>query len=120
MRGTLEAGPPPDHPPRSSLPQKQRRRDRLSRRAAVHPAWALGCVDEVWWRRLAQPPPHRWDEAAAVPRRQDLTRAQGDPDPNALACDGLLGRGLRPQAAQRWLRRGAGRPVSAVTTDVLA
>src|SRR5512132_2454867 len=120
IRGTLEAGQTLDHQPRSSLPQKKKRRDRLIRLAATHPTWALGFADEVWWSRLAQPAQHRWEEAEEVSRLQELTRAKGDPDPNALACYGLLVRRLLPQAEQMWLRFVAGRPVSAVTTDFLA
>jgi hypothetical protein len=86
IRGTLEAGQPLDHQPRSSLPQKKKRRDRLIRLAAAHPTWALGLADEVWGSRLAHPAQQRWDEAEVVTRLQELTRAKGDPDPNALAC----------------------------------
>jgi len=92
----------------------------LIRLAAAHPTWALGFADEVWWSRLAQPAQHRGDEAEAVTRLQELTRAKGDPEPNALACYGLLVRRLLPPAEQMWLRCVAGRPVSAVTTDLLA
>jgi len=63
---------------------------------------------------------HRGDEAEAVTRLQELTRAKGDPEPNALACYGLLVRRLLPPAEQMWRRCVAGRPVSAVTTDLLA
>jgi transposase len=120
VRGALEAGQTLDHQPRASLPQKTKRRDRLIRLAAEHPTWALGFADEVWWSRLAQPGQHRWGEAEAVTRLQELTRSKSDPDPNALACYGLLVRRLLPQAEQMLLRFVAGRPVSAVTTDFLA
>lgn len=92
----------------------------MIRRAAEHPTGAIGFADDVWWSRLAQPAQHRWAEAEAVTRLQALTRATGDPEPNALACYGLLVRCLRPQAEQMLLRFVAGRPVSAVTTDFLA
>jgi hypothetical protein len=86
----------------------------------AHPSWALGFGDEVWWSRLAQPNHHGWTDAAATDTLHELSRPTDDPDPKALACDGLL---LRPgllQADQRWLRFVTGRPVSAVTSDCLA
>jgi hypothetical protein len=84
------------------------------------PTWALGVGDAVWWSRLAQPDPHGWTDADATPTLQELRLPPDDPDPKALACDGLL---LRPgplQADQLWRRLVTGRPVSAVTIDVLA
>jgi hypothetical protein len=120
VRDALEAGQTLDHQPRSRLPQKKKRRDHLIRLAAAHPTWVLGVADEVWWSRLAQPAQHCWGEAEAVTRLQALTRAKSDPDPKALACDGLLVRCLLPQAEQMRLRFVAGRPISAVTTDLLA
>jgi hypothetical protein len=46
--------------------------------------------------------------------------APGGPRSKALACYGLLVRPQPQQADQRWLRFVAGRPVSAVTIDLLA
>ena len=46
---------------------------------------------------------------------QELTPPTADPDPKALACDGLLVRPGPQQADQMWLRFVTGRPVSAVT-----
>ena len=86
----------------------------------THPTWALGCEDEVWWSRLAQPEQHGWTDAEATQKLQELTPATDDPDPKALACYGLLVRPGRPQADQMWLRLVAGRPVSAVTIAFLA
>lgn len=120
MRGALETRHTLDHQPRSRLPPNNKRRDRLIRLAAAHPTWALGLADEVWWSRLAHPAQHRWGEAEAVTRRQELTRAKSDPAPKALACYGLLVRHLLPQAEQMLLRFVAGRPVSAGTIDFLA
>jgi hypothetical protein len=54
---------------------------------------------------------HQWPEFTPLP---------DDPDPKALACDGLLVRPGPQQADQMWRRVGAGRPVSAVTIDFLA
>ena len=85
-----------------------------------HPTWALGVGDEVGWSRLAQPNPPGWTEPEATSKRPELTLPTDDPDPKALACDGLLVRPGPPQADQRWLRFVGGRPVSAVTLDVLA
>jgi hypothetical protein len=99
---------------------EKNRRDHLIRLAAAHPTWALSFADEVWWSRLAQPAQHHWIEAEAVTRLQELPCATGDPDPNALACYGLLVRRPLSQAEQMLLRFVAGRPVSAVTIDFLA
>ena len=84
------------------------------------PSWALGCGDAGWWSRLAQPNHHGWTDAAATDKLQELSRPTDDPEPTALACDGLLLRPGRLQADQRWLRLVTGRPVSAVTSDFLA
>lgn len=120
MRGALETGQTLDHQPRASLPQRKKRRARLIRLAAEHPTWARGFAEAVWWSRLAQPAQHRWGEAEAGTRRQELTRAQRDPDPKALAWYGLLVRRRLPPAEQMRLRGVAGRPVSAVTIHLLA
>jgi len=89
-------------------------------RAMAHPPWALGCGDAVWWSRLAPPNHHRWTDAEAKSTLQELTPPAGDPEPQALACDGLLVRLGPPQADARWLRCVAGRPVSARTSELLA
>ena len=102
------------------MPEKKKRRDQLIQRAMVHPSWALGFGDEVWWSRLAQPNQHGWTDADTSYKLQELRRPPDDPDPKALACYGLL---LRPgplQADQMWLRFVTGRPVSAVTIEFLA
>src|SRR5262245_23608045 len=90
------------------------------RRAAVQPTWALGCDAAVWGSRWAQPAQPRWEEAEAVTHLPELTRAKGDADPDALAWAGVLSRRRLPPAEPRWRRLVAGRPVSAVTTHVLA
>src|SRR3954468_6741234 len=84
------------------------------------PTWALGCGDEVWWSRLAQPNQHCWTDTETMPRLQELTRPTDDADPKALACYGLLVRPGPSQAEQMGLRFVAGRPVSAGTIALLA
>jgi CRISPR/Cas system endoribonuclease Cas6 (RAMP superfamily) len=69
----------------------------LIRVATIHPDWALGFEDEVWWSRVAQPTLHAWSEEQEPLRLQELTLSKDDPDPKALACYGLLVRGaIRP------------------------
>ena len=102
--------------------RKKARRDRLIRLAQRHPDWLLGFADEVWWSRLAHPALHAWQEDAHPLPLIEQTLARDDPDPQALACYGLLARSW--DAAQRrseelWLRFVNGRPVSAVTIDFL-
>jgi transposase len=46
--------------------------------------------------------------------------AQDDPDPQALACYGLLLRATPTTPEQIWLRFATGQPVSALTTQFLA
>jgi DDE superfamily endonuclease len=84
------------------------------------PTWALGCGDEGWWSRLAQPDQHGWMDPEATPKLQELTPPTHDPDPKALACYGLLGRPGPAQADYLWLRFVTGRPVSAITIAFLA
>jgi len=80
------------------------------RLATTHPDWGLGYADEGWWSRLAQPQLHPW--TAAQPLRLVAKAApKPDPEPQALACDGLL----RADTQQSWLRFVAGRPLSALT-----
>lgn len=99
--------------------RKKHRRDSLIRLTLAHPNWALGFGDEVWWSRLAQPDQHRWANADAVTRLQELERSKEDRDPKALACYGLLLRGSDAPVDQMLLRFVDGRPVSSVTIDFL-
>ena len=99
--------------------RKKHRRDSLIRLVLAHPTWALGFGDEVWWSRLAQPDQHRWVNADAVTRLQELERSKEDRDPKALACYGMLLRGRNAQTDQMLLRFVHGRPVSSVTIDFL-
>jgi len=103
--------------------RKKARRDRLIRLAQAHPDWLRGCEDEVWWSRLAHPALHAWQDDDRPLRLVEQAVARDDPDPKAIACDGLLARSWeadRRRAEALWLRVVDGRPVSAVTIDVLA
>jgi len=66
------------------------------RLAAAHPTGVLGCADEVGWSRLAQPALHGWRETDPPVRLVGQAVAKTDPDPQALACSGLLVRGGDP------------------------
>src|SRR5262245_37664618 len=96
QRRSHSGGPPPvgrglearqtlDHQPRSGVCPEKKRRDQLIQRTMVHPTWALGFGDEVWWSRLAQPHQHGWTEPEATYKLQELTLPTDDPDPKALA-----------------------------------
>lgn len=71
---------------------------------------------------MAQPHLHAWSADAQPVRLVEQAVAADDPDPQALACYGVL---LRPAAGaaidseQVWLRFVDGRPVSAITTQFL-
>lgn len=110
-----------DYQSRSGLRSKKNARDRLIRLAQTESDWALGFEDEVWWSRVAHPRLHAWAEATAPLRLQALTPADNDPEPQALACYGLLVRCPgRPATPERMLLRFVdGRPISAVTIDFL-
>ena len=84
------------------------------------PTGALGFGDAVWWSRLAQPKQPGWTDAEAKEKWQALRRPTADPDPKALACDGLLVRPRPQEAAQLGRRLVTGRPVRAVTRACLA
>jgi hypothetical protein len=89
---------------------------------ATHPTWVLGFEDEVWWSRLARPALHSWGDADQPLRLVEQTIAKDAPDPKALACYGLLVRGVGTTGGGQeatWLRFIAGRPVSARTTECL-
>jgi len=79
----------------------------------------------VWWSRLAHPALRTWAEPGRPRRLVAQTVATDDPDPKAVACDGLLLRcwdagATAPPREATWLRFVDGRPVSAVTTRFLA
>jgi hypothetical protein len=121
--GALAACQAVDHQPRSGVYAKKKARDRLIRLAGHHPDWALGFEDETWWSRVVHPQLHVWAPTPQPLRLVEQTLAKTDPDPNALACYGLLLRWLSapgvPEEAV-WLRFVEGRPVSAITTAFLA
>jgi hypothetical protein len=87
--------------------------------AHERPDWAVGFADETWWSRVAQPTLHTWTEAKPL-RLVEQTVAKDDPDPQALACYGLLVRSGDDAAEAVWLRFVDGRPVSTITTAFLA
>jgi transposase len=92
------------------------------RLAHVHPEWALGFEDEVWWSRVSQPAIRTWMDPDQPVRLQELDRPAQDTAAKALACYGLLVRWWpTPDVRQEqlWLRFVDGRPVSAITTPFL-
>jgi transposase len=94
---------------------KKARRDRLIKLAAKHPDWVLGFEDEVWWSRLAQPRMHAW--ADGPPLKVQVLRADDDdPDPDAIACYGLL----RNDTGRVMLRFVEDRPVGDVTIQFVS
>jgi DDE superfamily endonuclease len=111
----LAAGQALEHQPRSAIRPKKKHRDRLMPLAAQHADWVLGFADETWWSRVTQPALHRWTAGKPL-RLVEQAAPQGDPDPKALARDGLL----RTDQDKVWLRFVDGRPVSHVTTAFLA
>jgi hypothetical protein len=56
--------------------------------AAKHPDLVLGCADDVWWSRAAQPALHAWSADTPV-RLVEKTVPAKDPGGKAVACDGL-------------------------------
>jgi hypothetical protein len=88
--------------------------------AETHPDWALGFADAVWWSRWAQPNRHRWTPPGGALRWVEKTRAQDDPDPQAIAGYGLLVRATTTPPDRLWLRFATGQPVSGSTTQFLA
>jgi transposase len=86
--------------------------------AQTRPDWVVGFADETWWSRVARPTLHAWTDDAPL-RLVEQTVATTDPDPNALACYGLLRRdGTTPEEV--WLRFVTGRPISTMTVQFLA
>ena len=105
-----------DRQPRPGVRPKKSQRDRLIRLAQGRPDWALGFADETWWSRFARPGLHAWAEAGRPLRLLDQAVATDDPDPKALAAYGLY----LPANNEVLLRFVDGRPVRALTTQVLA
>jgi hypothetical protein len=103
-----------DPKPRSSVCPKKGRRDRLIALAAERPDWLVGFQDETWWSRTARPGMATWSADGKPLRLVELAVPRGEP--KALACYGLW----LPARDQTWLRFVEGRPVSALTTQLLA
>ena len=80
----------------------------------------MGWEDEVWWSRLAQPALHTWAPDVQAWRLVEQARPKADPEPQALACYGLLVRHVPQQPEQMLLRFVERRPVSTETTAFLA
>jgi transposase len=95
--------------------EKKARRDRFIRLAGRHPEWVVGFVDEVWWSRIARPTLRAWSAGEPVKMRV-LSRRDGDSDPVALCCYGLL----RQDSNRVMVRFVEGRPAGDVTAQFLA
>jgi hypothetical protein len=68
---------------------KKAERDRLITLASKQPDWVLGFEDEVWWSRLARPTLNAWTDGPPL-KVQLLKGDRDDPDPDAIACYGIL------------------------------
>jgi len=95
--------------------EKKARRDRFIQQAGRHPEWVIGFVDEVWWSRIARPRLRAWSAGDPV-KLHVVSRPEGDPDPVALCCYGLL----RQDTNRVLVRFVEGRPVGDVTAQFLA
>lgn len=89
---------------------KKARRDRLIAVSAKHPDWVLGFVDEVWWSRLQRPRMQAWAEGPPL-KMHVLKADDGDPDPVAICCYGML----RNDTKKFMLRFAEGRPMGRIT-----
>ncbi len=86
LGGELAAGQALAYQSRSGVCPPKKARDRLSRWAASHPAWALGCEEETWWSGVAQPARQAWTPAHQPLRVVEQTVPPTAPEPKALAC----------------------------------
>src|SRR5829696_5283120 len=107
----LGAGKALDHFPRSGVPKKKRRRDRLIGLSEGRSEWVVGFLDETWWSRLARPALNSWSDAGEPLRLIEQSVAKDDPDPKAISCYGLH----VPEFEKVWVRFVDGRPVSSIT-----
>src|SRR5215203_1345844 len=112
----LGAGQALDHFPRSGVPKKKRRRDRLIGLSEGRSEWVVGFLDETWWSRLARPALNSWSDAGEPLRLIEQSVAKDDPDPKAISCYGLY----VPEFEKVWVRFVDGRPVSSITTRFLS
>jgi hypothetical protein len=92
----------------------------LIRRANYHAEGILGFVDDVWWRRLAQPNRHRWAARDEHLRLIANQRAPDDRNPKALAWYGVRLREAVMLPEQVWVRFATGQPASDLTPQLLA
>lgn len=100
--------------------RKKKQRDRLIRLAQTPPDWVLGFADEVWWSRLAPPRLHSGVLANDELRLVQQAPSPDAPNPNALACYGLLVRATSPTPEQIWLRFATAQAVSGIPIQFLA
>jgi hypothetical protein len=56
--------------------------------AVNHPDIALGCEDDVWWSREAQPHMQAWSDDKPIRLVEKAVPAK-DPEGKAVACYGL-------------------------------
>jgi hypothetical protein len=68
--------------------REKKRRDRLIQMAVNHPDIALGCEDDVWWSREAQPHMQAWSDDKPIRLVEKAVPAK-DPEGKAVACYGL-------------------------------
>lgn len=92
---------------------RKNRREYLIRHAQAHPAWVVGFADEVGRSRVAPPHLHAWTDTQPLGLVSQATDKH-DPEPKALACDGLR----RTDINVMRTRFVDGRPVSRVTTQL--
>jgi hypothetical protein len=83
--------------------------------APPHPDGVVGVADETWWTRVTQPALHSWTTGQPL-RLVEQAFPKEDRTPKALAGYGLR----RLDTPKVWLRCVDGRPVSHVTTALLA
>jgi transposase len=100
--------------PDPAYARKKKQRDTLIALAQNY-GWEVGYLDEVWWSRVSQPNMHSWSEQDEPLRLHELIKDKTDPDPQALACYGML----EASSGRMLLRFVSGRPVSQVTIDFL-
>jgi DDE superfamily endonuclease len=118
--GSAGDGPSAGSPVPTRPTAEKNQRERLIRLVTQPPTWGLGCEDEVWWSRLAQPQLHSWRPTDRDLRLLEHTPPLHDPDAQALAGDGLRRRATPSPPEQVWRRCAAGQPVSGLTTQFWA
>lgn len=84
--------------------------------------WAYSFQDETWWSRFSHPDLHSWNENGHFTKLVEQVFTKHDPDPQALACFGLLVRWKNDKVQRKakiWLRFVAGNPCSDLTIQYL-